>query len=152
MRPNRHAIAKGFGQPAAWANAVLTSAGLCFLLLFLHLLLTYNFYSSPSVPHYYYLIAILGTILSLLALKLPQAIKLKLILIMVSIVFALYLSELALYLLTPTSNLELAKKNGIPFDPRTKLEVVEDLRSRGVEAYPSVHAGIELKDRALLTL
>jgi hypothetical protein len=159
MRTDEYATAKGLRKASAWANAVLISVALISSLLFIHLLLVYNFYSSPSVPHYYYLIPILGIILSLLALKLPQTVKVKLTLMLVSTVFALYLSELMFYLLTSDPilsqtkrNEELAKRDGIPFDPRSEFEVVEDLRSRGVDAYPTVLAAVQLRDETLLTL
>lgn len=135
----------------AIANLVLVAVAVFFLLLCIHLLLVYNFNSPPSVPRYYYLIATLGVILPSLALKLPEKVKVRLALVLTSTVFVLYLSELALFLLTPTSNELAARSAGIPFDARTKYEVVEDLRARGVDAYPSVST-IPASDAALFPL
>ncbi len=129
---------------ARMANLTFILVALFFLLLLAHLFLVYNFNSSPAVPKYYYLMAILGVVLPIAALKLSARVKIKIALLIVSSVFAIYFSEFALFLLTPDSNLVAAKRAGITFDPRTKLEVVEDLRARDIDAYPSVSVPIDL--------
>ena len=35
---------------------------------------------------------------------------------------------------------------GIPYDTRTKMEVLDDLRDSGVEAFPNVHPSYLLRD------
>ena len=40
----------------------------------------------------------------------------------------------------------IAKQMGVPYDKRTKMEVINDLRDSGVEAYPNVHPSYLLKD------
>lgn len=104
------------------------------------------------MPRYDYLIATLGVVLPILALKLSGKTKIKFALLITSTVFALYLSEFALVLLTPEYNLVAARREGVPFDARTKLEVVEDLRAQGVDAYPSAAAALHPDDGRLNSL
>jgi hypothetical protein len=122
-----------------------------FLLLFMHLLLVYNFNSPPSVPRNHYLIVTLGVLSPILALKLPHQVRIRLALVLTSMLLVFYLSELILFLLTPASSEVAAKRAGIPFDGRTKYEVVEDLRARGVDAFPAVSA-IPIGDATLFPL
>ena len=40
----------------------------------------------------------------------------------------------------------VAKQMGVPYDTRTKMEVLDDLRDSGVEAYPNIHPYVLLGD------
>ena len=152
MQSDRRLETDGVGRFATLANLVFVVIALFFLLLFIHLFLVYNFNSPPTVPRYYYLIATLGVVLPILALKLSGKTKIKFALLITSTVFALYLSEFALFLLTPEYNLVAARREGVPFDARTRLEVVEDLRAQGVDAYPSAAAAFDPDDGGLYSL
>jgi hypothetical protein len=162
MRIDNDSSAKRLGKAAALANATLMVAAFLFSLLLAHLLLVYNFNSPPSVPHYYYLIPILGVSLSLLALRLPPNIRVKLTLVLTSTVLAHYVAEGAFYLLAPdpirihrkrtAENAETARRQGNQFDLRSGFDVVEDLRSHGVDAYPAVFSAVQLKDESVVSL
>ncbi|MGH7491818.1 MAG: hypothetical protein ACREOO_05440 [bacterium] len=69
----------------------------------------------------------------------------KLALAIVSLLVALYLAELVVFLLdtrfTHTRE-NMARRIGILFDTRTVLEVIEDLQMNGVEACPMVPASL----------
>lgn len=68
----------------------------------------------------------------------------NLILGLISVILALYMVEIFLYLWEPTpwrrdnTREKAAKKAGISYDIRTKWQVVQDLRRNGVDAYPAV--------------
>lgn len=89
---------------------------------------------------YYAGLPIIGLILSTAALRLPETYKINLVLVLGSIVFALYLVEGALivysYLpqrqLTPLEQLsQAAEQAGVPFDTRTAREVYEQYEQEG---------------------
>ena len=67
---------------------------------------------------------------------------LKLLLATGSFLAGVFLMELVLLLMTPTNELEgrarAARDLGLPFDSRTRLEVVETLRKKGVDAWPTM--------------
>ncbi len=65
----------------------------------------------------------------------------KLSLAFVSSLAAFYLAELAIFFLDTRfvrTRENMARQNGVPFDARTLLEVIEDLQAQGLEAYPIV--------------
>ena len=75
--------------------------------------------------------------------------KMNLLLFIFSVTFSIYTLELALFLFFPfadnatlaISNIaNIAKNQGIKdFDARTKIQVVQDIRKKGINAYPSIH-------------
>lgn len=71
--------------------------------------------------------------------------KVKLALAIVSLLLALYLAELIVFFLDTRfvrTRENMARQNGIPFDTRTVLEVINDLKMKGVDAYPIVPASL----------
>ena len=82
-------------------------------------------------------------LLFLAALRLPLAIKLNLSLLLISATLTLYaLEAFLLFNGNPldyrTPNFIAARSQGLPFDKRTALQVVSDLRRDGVDAYPYI--------------
>lgn len=69
----------------------------------------------------------------------------NLILGLISVITAFYIVEISLYLWEPTPWMrdialeKAAKKAGIPYDNRTKWQVLQDLRKKGINAYPSIY-------------
>lgn len=77
----------------------------------------------------------------------------RLILVATSAVFAIYLLEILLYLSErdrSTSKAEqMAMEMGIPFDTRSNLELIRDLRRDGKEAYPAIWPGAIIRTKGL---
>jgi hypothetical protein len=71
--------------------------------------------------------------------------KAKLALAIVSLLVALYLAEFVVFFLDTRfarTRENMARQNGIPFDTRTMLEVIENLQAQGSEAHPMVPASL----------
>ena len=134
--------------------------------VFCTLILLYFFYhyaitgqrqfTSPvaAVP-YYYVPAALATLL-FAALQLERSQRINLAILCVSFAVSIYAGELFLTF-TDAASLaarpiwggdqvqkrkhevrKLAREFGVEFDTRTKLEVIRDLRARGIDAVPSI--------------
>ncbi len=70
----------------------------------------------------------------------PAAGRLVLALCFASVVPALYGAELFITLDQKNRSTAAIEAAGQKFDPRTKIQVITDLRARGVEAYPTLRA------------
>jgi len=71
----------------------------------------------------------------------PKKTKINLALAVVSLIAALYLAELIVFFRDTRfarTRENIARQSGIPFDTRTLLEVIDDLQTKGIEAYPIV--------------
>jgi hypothetical protein len=77
-------------------------------------------------------ILIAGFLLSLIALRIPESWKINITLLLCSTVVAAYFVELVLFV---RHNMQFSSSN---IDPRNKLEVLQDLRNAGVDAWPQV--------------
>jgi hypothetical protein len=65
-------------------------------------------------------------------------IKVNLSLVFVSVGITLYAFETYLMVTSEsTRGQTIAKQMGVPYDPRTKIQVLEDLNDSGIEAYPN---------------
>ena len=85
-----------------------------------------------------------------LALRLRRPARINLALVLASVGVAVFLFESYLTVMDPKSaafakgkelRLNAARADGRPVDPRTRLEVVRDLRAQGVDAVPPVGGG-----------
>lgn len=76
----------------------------------------------------------------LAALWLPGDRRLVVALCLVSVVPALYGAELFITYNQQNHARAASEEKGLPFDQRTKIEVISDLRAQGVNAYPSLRA------------
>ncbi|MEW6530855.1 MAG: hypothetical protein AB1473_08480 [Thermodesulfobacteriota bacterium] len=91
------------------------------------------------------LLVILAALLLIAAFLLPQKRKTDLALLIVSGAVGLYLVEAALWLVDPRQygrNLAAARGLGLPFDERSPIEVIIDLRKEGKRAYPLIPAAL----------
>ena len=118
-------------------------AGL-FLVLSLFLL-SYTFWRSEiyflgnSREHYtyFYLISLSGVLFWGVVLRLKDEVQQNLVIASISALIGLYSVEIYLSIREPYLSLETyANKSGVFFDPRTRLEVVRDLRKEGVDVAP----------------
>lgn len=102
-------------------------------------------YYEPGTLNAYYLIFIFGVVCCLIALLLNAEYRLYLFLSVFSILISIYLIEIYLLFSTHSidqiiTNLFTNKNNSsIQFDNRTKIQVIEDLRDQGIEAFPSIY-------------
>lgn len=91
------------------------------------------------------LLIVLAALLLIAAFLLPQKRKTDLALLLVSVAVGLYLVEAALWLVDPRQygrNLAAARSLGLPFDERSPIEVILDLRKEGKRAYPLIPAAL----------
>lgn len=94
-------------------------------------------------------------------LRLRPSLQAKIALLLTSIILSLYTLEIYISLSLPAPA-NAALKAGRSYDSRTVYEVVQDLRKRGVEAYPAItphfwffgleHGGVMIQGREVLPL
>lgn len=88
---------------------------------------------------------LIGLAFMAIACKWRQEERLRLILVLLSSGVALYVMEMALSFrpsderLSLRQRAEIAATHGKFFDTRSRLEVIQALRTRGIDAYPTIH-------------
>lgn len=151
---NKQGLSTSIKWQDKFANIVLVG---CIILLSVALILTgyKSKFHKAGTMNLYYLIFASDILLFAWALSWRKDIKANFSLLVVLIVFSIYMCELFLELqpiLMPAKEPDIAKiarKKGIFFDAKTKLQVVEDLRKAGVEAYPIVFPSLFCKSNGL---
>jgi hypothetical protein len=154
---------KRFATGERVADTILGGGGVVCLLVLFYFFYRYAgtgeaYFTSPLGPVVYYVLpAVLATLL-LAALRLRSRYKINLSLLLLSTAFSIYGVELFLNLSaaplpwfehrSQREKKEIAKEFGIDFDIRTRLEVIADLRKKGVEAYPYAAPPAVLKKQA----
>jgi hypothetical protein len=157
-----------FEKSAKFANLVLAGGGvLCVLMLF-YLIYYYgltgrrSFTSQAGLVLYYGLPALLaGTMFA--SLRLETFKKISLSLFLLSIGLSIHAANIFLALSDArmrTANrtlwfrpgdvediVELAKEHGVTFDARNKLQVINDLSAKGIDAVPSLVPLVLLKQQ-----
>lgn len=89
-----------------------------------------------------------------IGLRLRNSLKVNLSVMIFTIVLSLYAFETCLDFLSKVQKVktelsppqQIAKQMGIPYDERTKFEVLDDLRKDGNDAYPNIHPSVLLND------
>jgi hypothetical protein len=142
----------------AAANLVLTGGGLLNLIALVYFFYHYSWlgdrhFASAIGPTVYYALPALVSLLLFSSLLLKPAVKENLALLLFSTGLSLVCAEFALEALkpkhttlwTPTTKQDidelvgLARQFGVEYDTRTQLQVVRDLRLKGVNAVPAVY-------------
>ena len=79
--------------------------------------------------------------------KVSDHLKVNLALLAATILALVYGFEVFLEFSRPTESLRpiIAKEMGVPFDDRTKMEVIDDFNRSGIDAYPNFHPGHHLR-------
>ena len=114
--------------------------------------------SSRHLYTKYYLIAICGLIFSAITFRLRDSVRLNVVMVVAAVMATLYTIELCLFLTEwrlPTPRHIEAAQNNIPYDKRTRLQVVKQLQENGIDAVPSVgHQQVEfsVNDEKLISL
>ena len=133
-----------------FANTVFVLGILYSILLVVYAI--YKIYNSPeSVSPVFYIITILcgGVLVILFSFglkRLSNNLKVNLSVLFFTIGITVYGFETYLEFFGRTQNEIIAKQMGVPYDTRTKMEVLDDLRDSGVEAYPNIHPYVLLGD------
>jgi hypothetical protein len=114
-----------------------------FLLLLLYFLadaiLKYSEHSDSVVSiFFYYILPSLFIVILIFCLRLNKEYKINIAISLVSTVICLLVVDIFfwVYRNNETTYEELSKKKNIPFDSRTRLEVVESFKKKNVVAYP----------------
>jgi len=124
-----------------FANTVILSAVLGIGAVIAYLL--YKQIQGVPTPIYYYGLAV-GVFLFLLAtFKLSRPYRLNVVILLISMFVMLYGMEAILFfygnpLSYRTPRYIAAQRSGVDYDSRTPLQVVDQLRSKGIDAYPYV--------------
>lgn len=101
----------------------------------------YSIYFLTTRPYYVVMfVGIICTTLLLCGLWLKDHIKVNLSIFLFMTGICIYALEISLWVILPPTSIrqQTAKEIGVPYDTRTKFEMVEDLRRDGLEAYPNV--------------
>lgn len=143
---------------AKFANVVLGSVAILFLVIFFFTLLKKGFYPDSDMNKYY-IFSIAGFLFFAYVLfKFDVELKVKISLLMLSIALSLYAVEI-IFSYNKTIKPEqiranLAKDTGIPYDSRHRTQVWQDLRTKGIDAYPlyNPYDNMDFKDAEILPL
>jgi len=101
------------------------------------------------------LFAILTAILFVLGLsRLPDELKVNMSVLFVAVIIEFYGFETYLEFSHeepqyPPPGKVIAEQMGVPFDTRTKIEVIEDLRDSGINAYPNIFPNMFISSNGL---
>lgn len=134
------------------ANIILIGAGVLCLLIFGYFFYYYSWTGERQFSNWlgglvYYAVPAVSAISFLASTKLKPSLRIGLVLLMGSFTVCLYAVEILVTLwfnipsviqdLNRRHRGDLARASGIPFDTRSKHQVIEDLRKQGVNAVPS---------------
>ena len=118
-------------------KAVIILSGLVFLvLLALNIRNSQHYTDSVASFGYHFVVPAALAAAAFAALRLSPSWRWAVTLSLLSCVVALYAAEIYLGFVEPHP----AQADGRPFDGRTKMEVIADLRRDGVDAYPATRA------------
>ena len=123
-----------------FANVVFLLAVFCFILI--AILAVYKAYKSYYIYDYsiFILFSVISAILLGLGLRLSNYLKINLSLLIFSVAITVYAFETYLeFVPEKTQSIKIqAKQFGVPFDSRTKMEVLNNLNETGNEGYPNI--------------
>jgi hypothetical protein len=174
-RTATHAVEVGKQQPlsasqllkaddfvAKIANIVLSAGGLLCLVVLSYFVYYYHWtgqrsFTSPAGAFAYFVFPALLAIVLFASLRLSTSHRINVALCLCSLAFTIFTAEamMTLWFGLPSviegqkrqSRMEAAKARGIKFDGRSRSEVVDDLRSRGIDAVQSLFPPALLKEQ-----
>jgi len=135
--------------PVLFANAILGGAvAFSVLVLIYSIAKSSGWVTDPweAGINRFHIVAMLGMLFFGATLFLRETWKINFALITVSTGLAIYLAEIIVFVTLPAGgNMALlARHAGIPYDGRTKYQVIKDMRARGVDAVPAVSPNLFL--------
>ncbi len=140
-------------KSARFANLILIGSTSLFGVIVFHTAWNYAIYPQKMDAFlYYYAFPVICIMILIASLKLPESYKVNLSIVIISTLVNVYAVDAFLFLYTTRyknkagadslswqqKRIIAAKKNGIVIDTRTRLEVVKQLRSEGINAYPTI--------------
>jgi len=139
-------------KAATVANVILAGGGLVCLSAWLYFIYNHGGIAQKGAGRIvYYVLPALFAILFLAAMRLRPSHRVNLVLCGLAVGGAIYGAELFLNFTSAgviwgnevqrrkSEIVKLAKRSGIEFDTRTKLEVITELRSKGIDAVPAIN-------------
>jgi PAS domain S-box-containing protein len=144
------------------ANGLLIAGGVLCLAVLSHFVYYYYWtgqrsFTSPAGAFVYLVLPALLAIALFSSLRLAESQRVNLMLCLFSVAFTVYIVEVSatLWSTLPSvisaqdrqSKIEAAKTFGVKFDARTKAEVINDFRKRGIDAVPSLSPHELLKEQ-----
>jgi hypothetical protein len=133
---------------AKFANGIIIGGIVLFLLLLIYLVYIQSINAGDDSNIIFYVVLIVGIAAFAFALTWQIDTKVNFVLSLLSFGMGIYLIEIyfTLNVQSKIINLEYlarrAEEVGAPFDTRSKLQVLEDLRSEGIDAYPTIIPGL----------
>ena len=129
-----------------FAKAFLTSVIFILSLFIFYLVITISL-RPLVISLLLFLCSIFMMFLFSKARKWREEIKIKFSLVVITIGACVYLAEIYLQFNSPVprylkETVRRAKERGITYDTRKKFEVIEDLRKKGIDAYPPVFPSV----------
>lgn len=139
-----------------FANIILICGLLYSFMTFIYSLWRISVDVPNEVDFIFIIIFFIAIIIFSFAFKWHSKYKLNLAIISLSVFFSLYLGEISIYLLRSSSNnhannIEKAKELGINFDTRTKMEVLKDMKEKGIDIIPAFFPNLVIKSNGLET-
>lgn len=125
---------------ARWMSWLFLAASIV-LLIYTYYLAEVIYQGSSSSPYFkYYLISLTGILFWWVVLLLREGIRANIVTMFTSLVFVIYLFEGGLTFLGmgQIDRVAAAEELGIEYDLRTRLELIEDLITKGLDAVPTV--------------
>lgn len=124
-------------RPLNFADFILKITAACFVLMLVYLGVQYRF-STSGVPVAFYVTPLAGFVTIVALLRARPSFRINAAVTLVTIGFTLYTFELFVEWRFPANAVQAASaRTGKPYDGRSKLEVVQDLRRDGFRAYPA---------------
>ncbi len=116
-------------------NNIVLLMVLCFLsIAFLYAVYLLLFINAEVGTEYVSILAPMIMVLSIVVLKMPDAVKQYLSILLVSVFVSLYLFEIY-SVHSEVSRADRAKALGVPFDPRNPLDFILDERKQGIDVF-----------------
>ncbi|MBM4326385.1 MAG: hypothetical protein FJ118_04390, partial [Deltaproteobacteria bacterium] len=121
-------------------NAVIIAAMIGLVGVFVYGFAQTGKCGSQTLNYLFMALAPMGLLFLASTLRWSQERRINFAVAIVSAAIAVYLLEIALYAVLQAAHdrARIARSEGKPFDTRSQLEIVRDLRKEGVQAYPAV--------------
>ncbi|MBI4283290.1 MAG: SGNH/GDSL hydrolase family protein [Chloroflexi bacterium] len=132
-----------FASMVLWGGMGFSAA------VFLYALFRTGEISLSGDPRKYYAVSVAGIVAFGFALRCRERMKIRVALVAASTTFIVYAVEVFLSFSVDVYPKPLPKQDMAGIDPRSKFEVVMDLRSRGIEAYPVIYPEIFIESDGL---
>ncbi|RKZ53869.1 MAG: hypothetical protein DRR16_00785 [Candidatus Parabeggiatoa sp. nov. 3] len=133
-----------------FANFVLISGILFFLMALIYDLYKIMILSSLDKHRLIFaVISLAGVVICSFALRLRQDYKINLVLTGLSICVSVYSVEIFLFSQKTDIRQRLAQKMEIPFDTRSKREIIQEMKEQGVDTFPSFYTHLIIPKNGL---